>query len=296
MSSTLRFVALLTLLTMILLLAGSLIGGISGMIVALVLVVILNTGAYWFSDRLVLGMAGASEITASDAPDLYRIVEDLARAAGIPMPRLYVIESATPNAFATGRDPAHAAIAMTAGIVSALTAEELAGVLAHEIAHIRGRDTLLSSVVASLAGAVTSVARLAQVSLLGGGHRDDEVEDGDGGHADSLLPGVLAVILAPLVATLIQLAISREREYAADAAGARILGDPLPLARALEKLEAANQEAPLAASPALAHQFVVQPFAATGLAALFQTHPPVEERVARLRCLALRGSFSPVRF
>jgi heat shock protein HtpX len=296
MGSTLRFVALLTLLTMVLLLVGGLVGGISGAIVALALAVILDASAYWFSDRLVLRMTGASEISASDAPDLFRMVEGLARAAGIPTPRLYVIESVTPNAFATGRDPAHAAIALTAGIVSALGAEELAAVLAHEIAHIRGRDTLLSSVVASVAGAVTGLAALGSWSLLAGRARDDEAEEEDRGRADRVLAGGAAVILAPVAAAVIQGAISREREYAADSAGAQILGDPLPLASALEKLDAANREAPLEASPALAHQFVVQPFVARGLASLFQTHPPVEERAARLRSLALHGAFSPVRF
>jgi len=296
MGSTLRLVALLTLLTMVLLLGGGLVGGISGAMIALALAVILDASAYWFSDRLILRMTGASEISASDAPDLYRMVEGLARAAGIPTPRLYVIESVTPNAFATGRDPAHAAIALTAGIVSALGAEELAAVLAHEIAHIRGRDTLLSSVVASLAGAVTVLATLAPASLLAGRSRDDEAEDDDRGRTDRVLAGAAAVILAPVAAALIQGAISRAREYEADSAGAQILGDPLPLASAIEKLDAANREAPLDTSPALAHQFVVQPFVARGLASLFQTHPPVDERVARLRSLALHGAFSPVRF
>ncbi len=294
MGSMQKTVLLMALLSLLLIMVGRVLGGASGTVVALGLALALNASAYWFSDRLVLRMAGASEISPEEAPELHRIVERLTRAAGIPKSRLFVIESITPNAFATGRDPAHAAIAVTAGIVSALSEDELTAVLSHEMAHVRNRDTLLLTVVASLAGAITAIACLAQRALLFGGPREDESEDGGRQRSGGLVVGVFTIALAPIAAMLIRLAISREREFAADAEGARILGDPLPLASALEKLELANQVTPLQVSPALAHQFVVQPFVANGLAGLFRTHPPVEERVARLRYLALGGSFSPV--
>lgn len=294
MISSLKAMALVTSLSLVLILAGSLVGGTSGAVVAGVLALMLNASAYWLSDRLVLRMAGASEISAHNAPDLHRIVERLARAAGIPKPRLYVIGSVIPNAFATGRDPNHAAIAVTAGIVSALSEDELAAVLSHEIAHVRAGDTFLSTLVAAFAGTMTTIASRAQFAPGLAASREDEGQDEGQAQVGGLVVGVFTIVFAPVAATLIQLMISREREFAADADGARILGDPLPLASALEKLEAANQASPLGVNPAIGHQFVVQPFVATGLAGLFRTHPPIEERVAKLRNLALRGSFSPI--
>lgn len=286
--NTLKTAFLLTTLTVLFVLAGRLLGGTSGMVLAFGLALAMNLGAYWLSDRLALAMSGAKAVADDEAPDLHRLIERLAARAGLPKPRLYVIDTQTPNAFATGRNPAHAAVAVTAGIAHALSRDELAGVLAHELAHIRNRDTLIAAVVATLAGAITMLAHLAQWALIFGGlGRGENDEDGADGVA-GLAGAVLLVFLAPIAATLIQLAISRSREYVADGAGAAILGDPLPLARALEKLELVNQAVPLSVNPAIAHQFTVQPFAGGGLMSLFSTHPPVTERVARLREMALR--------
>lgn len=284
--NTLKTALLLTTLTVLFVLVGRLLGGTGGMVLALGLALAMNFGAYWFSDRLALSMAGAKEVSPAEAPELHWLVERLATQARLPKPRVYVMETPTPNAFATGRDPSHAAVAVTTGITRMLDRHELAGVLAHELAHVRNRDTLIAAVVATIAGAITAIANMAQWALMFGGlgHSEDDEEGGLAG----LAGGILMIFLAPIAATIIQLAISRAREFDADATGARILGDPLPLASALGKLEVANHALPLHVNPSTAHQFTVQPFADGGLMALFSTHPPVAERVARLRAMAMR--------
>ena len=258
---------------------------------ALVLSLVMNFGAYWFSDKIALSMAGAREVSYSEAPDLHRVVERLAAMARLPKPRVYVIDDPSPNAFATGRDPSHAAVAVTTGILRILSYEELAGVLAHELAHVRNRDTLTATVAAALAGAITWIAQMAQWALMFGGlggHRDDNREE-----AGSLVGGLLMIIVAPIAATIIQLAISRSREFAADADGARIVGNPLALASALRKLDAVTHVRPMEVAPAVSPLFIVNPFGGGGWVSLFSTHPPIAERVARLERMAY--SFSSYR-
>lgn len=265
------------------LLIGNLIGGAGGMLIAFVLAVLLNMGAWWFSGSIALRMSGAKEASPQDAPDLHRMVERLAERAGMPKPKVYVIDSPMPNAFATGRDPQNGAVAVTTGIMQALSARELEGVMAHELAHIKNRDTLVSSVAATIAGAVTMLADMAMWALIFGGFggQDDE----DNGIA-GLVGGVLMVILAPIAALLVQMAISRTREFGADRVGAQLVGDGEPLARALEKLEAwkHNPTGHAHVNPATSHQYIVNPLAG-GLAGLFSTHPDTQERIRRLRAL-----------
>lgn len=289
MSGSNRFktALLLTALTVLFVVVGRLLGGNEGMVFAFLLAIGMNVGSYWFSDRLALAMSGAKEVSEREAPDLHRLVESVAYQARIPKPRVYIIDTMTPNAFATGRDPAHAAVAVTRGITQILDRDELAGVLAHELAHIKNRDTLIATIAATAAGAITMIANMAHWALMFGGLGRDEDGEGAGGLL-GLFGALLMIVLAPMAATLIQLAISRTREYDADATGARILGDPLPLARALEKMAYANRALPMAVNPATAHQYIVQPAMSGGLAGLFSTHPPIEERVARLRQMALR--------
>lgn len=287
MSNGVKTAFLLSALTVLFILLGRLLGGTGGMIFAFILASIMNFSSYWFSDRVSLAMAGAKEVYYQEAPELHRMVEQLALQARLPKPRVYVMESRAPNAFATGRDPAHAAVAVTTGIMRLLTPDELSGVLAHELAHIKNRDILISTVVATMAGAITMIANMAQWALMFGGFGRSENEDESGGLA-GIAGGLLMMILAPFAAILIQLTISRTREYGADAMGARILGDPMPLARALDKLEIGNQTLPMNVNPATAHQFTVQPLSGGRLAGLFSTHPPIGERVARLTQMALQ--------
>ena len=279
MSSVLRTTVLLAALTALFLVIGGALGGNQGLFVAFIFALLMNFASYWFSDKIVLTMYGAREVGLHEAPDLYRLVQRLTQRAGIPMPRVYIIPSDSPNAFATGRNPEHAAVAATEGILRLLDEEELAGVLAHELGHVRNRDTLIMSVAATLAGAITMLAHMAQWGAIFGGlgRRDDE---GNGGGVLGLL---FMAILAPIAATLIQLAISRSREYFADSTGAGIVGSPAGLARALEKLHYASQRLPLEANPATAHLFIVNPLTGGSLLALFSTHPPIEERIRRLR-------------
>jgi heat shock protein HtpX len=277
---------LLSALPVLFVLSGNALGGGGGMVFAFGLALAMNCGAYWFSDRLALRAAGARQVSREEAPELHQIVERLATQGRMPKPRVYLMDTPTPNAFATGRDPQHAALAVTTGILRMLDRQELAGVLAHELAHIKNRDTLIATLAATMAGAVTLIANMAQWALIFGGFGRGEDEEGSQGLA-GLASGILMIFLAPVAAALIHMAISRTREYGADAAGARILGDPLPLARALEKLEMANHALPLNVSPSMAHQFTVQPFTGGGLASLFSTHPPTASRVARLRDMAL---------
>jgi heat shock protein HtpX len=278
----LKTAALMAFLIAILAIGGEMAGGTSGMLLFGGIGLVFNFVSYWFSDRIALAMNRAKEVSRAEAPDIYEIVERLTRRAGIPMPRIYVIPSETPNAFATGRSPSHAAVAVTEGIRRMLDKRELEGVLAHELTHVRNRDILISTIAAAVAGLVASLGHMIQWgAMLGGFSRSDEDNRGGG------VIGALAwAILAPLLAMIIQLAVSRSREYAADAGGAELVGDPEPLATALEKLERMNQVRPYEfAGPATAHFFIVNPFSGVGgaILSLLSTHPPLEERVRRLR-------------
>jgi heat shock protein HtpX len=279
MTNVLRTTVLLAALTALFLVIGGAIGGNQGLFVAFVFALLMNFASYWFSDKIVLSMYGAREVSLNEAPDLYRLVQRLAQRAGIPMPRVYIIPSDAPNAFATGRNPQHGAVAVTEGILRMLATDELAGVLAHELGHIRNRDTLIMTVAATLAGAITMLAHMAQWGAIFGFGRRDEEDSGGGG----ILGLLFMAILAPIAATLIQLAISRSREYFADSTGAAVAGSPSGLARALEKLHYASQRLPLDANPATAHLFIVNPLTGGSLVNLFSTHPPIEERIRRLR-------------
>jgi heat shock protein HtpX len=279
MTNVLRTTVLLAALTALFLVIGGAIGGNQGLFIAFVFALLMNFASYWFSDKIVLSMYGAREVSLNEAPDLYRLVQRLAQLAGIPMPRVYIIPSDAPNAFATGRNPQHGAVAVTEGILRTLDTDELAGVLAHELGHIRNRDTLIMTVAATLAGAITMLAHMAQWGAIFGFGRRDEEDSGGGG----MLSLLFMAILAPIAATLIQLAISRSREYFADSTGAAISGSPSGLARALEKLHYASQRLPMDANPATAHLFIVNPLTGGSLVNLFSTHPPIEERIRRLR-------------
>jgi heat shock protein HtpX len=250
------------------------------MLIALVMAAAMNFFSYWFSDKIVLRMYNAREVGPHDGPELYGMVQELCRRAGLPMPKVYVIPQEAPNAFATGRNPEHAAVAVTEGLLQRMNREEAMGVLAHELAHVKNRDILIGSIAATMAGAIMMLADMARWSaLFGGGHRNQE-EGGGGGGGLGL---ILMSIIAPLAAMLIQMAISRSREYLADATGAGFAGTPEGLARALEKLGAYSKRLPMDASPATAHMFIVNPLSGRSLMSLFSTHPPLEERVARLR-------------
>src|SRR5947207_9301346 len=281
MSNALKTTLLLGLLTGLLMWVGQLVGGMQGMTLMLVFAIVMNLGSYWFSDRIVLAAYGARALSEQDAPDLFRVVRELAAGAHMPMPRVYLIPSESPNAFATGRSPEHAAVAVTEGIMRLLTLDELRGVLAHELSHVHNRDTLISAVAATLAGVVLMDARIAQFAALFGGVRRDEREEGGGA-----LELLLLVIVAPLAAMLIQLAISRSREYQTDESGAHLSHSPGALASALEKIASAAGRVPLPAGPATAHLFIVNPLSGQRLASLFSTHPPIEERIRRLRAMA----------
>ncbi|MBI5524019.1 MAG: zinc metalloprotease HtpX [Desulfarculus sp.] len=284
-----KTVLLLGALTGLLVLLGGVIGGRGGMMIALVLAVAMNFFSYWYSDKIVLAMYQAQPVDEYQAPGLYNMVRELAATAGLPVPRVYIIEDETPNAFATGRDPEHAVVAVTSGIMRILNPRELRGVLAHELAHVKDRDILIGSVAATLAGAVMVLANLARFGAIFGGGRDDE-EGGGGG----MLGMILMSILAPVGAFLIQMAVSRGREYLADQEGAAMARDPEALAAALGKLEQANQAQPmLQAQPQTAHMFIVNPLSGSSFASLFSTHPPIAERMARLRAMAGQGYAQP---
>jgi heat shock protein HtpX len=272
---------LMTLIMILFLLVGEALGGQQGLILAFVLSLGMNFFAYWFSDKLVLKAYRAREVSKEQAPKLYGIIEKLVKNSNMPMPKVYVIPSATPNAFATGRNPKTGAVAVTEGIVRLLNDDELEGVLAHELAHIQNRDILLSTIVATMVGTITFLARMAGFALFFFGGRDQGRDTG------SALTQILLIILAPIAAMIIQLAISRAREYMADAGGARISGKPLGLAGALKKLESGVSRVPMnEANPSTAHMFIVHPFKGGGLMKLFSTHPPIPERVKRLEALA----------
>jgi heat shock protein HtpX len=296
-SNTLRTWTLLAALGGLLVFVGGLLGGQSGMVMALVFAVAMNGFVYWKSDTLALKANGARELAPGEAPELRAIVSELAARMAIPQPRLYIVDRPEPNAFATGRDPDHAAVAVTTGLLTIMDRRQVRGVLAHELSHVKNRDTLVGTIAATVAGAISFMAQMAQFQLLFGGGRSDE--EGGG----SALGALAAIILAPIAALIIQLAVSRGREYHADTTGAMVTGDPDGLASALEQLEAASRRSGFlgrfrqrgaqptpepAANPAFAHLYIVNPLSGRQLAGLFATHPPIEERVARLRSMRLR--------
>jgi heat shock protein HtpX len=270
-----KTVILLTALAALLIGIGGYLGGKNGATIALVIALVMNVGSYWFSDKIVLSMYHAQEVTAEQAPDLYNLVGQLAQQAGLPMPKVYIIPDDSPNAFATGRNPDHAVVAVTEGILRLLTWEELAGVIGHELGHVKNRDILIQTIAATIGTAITYVAHFGM--FFGG--RDSE------GNRGSIVGTILMMILAPMAAMIIQMAISRSREYLADQAGAEICGHPMWLAHALDKLRRGTEAIPMEAEQATAHMFIVKPFAGGGLSSLFSTHPPIEERIERLQAM-----------
>ncbi len=287
MANTLKTTALLAALTALLIVIGGFIGGRGGMLLFFGLAIVMNLGAYWFSGDIALRMAGAREVSEEEAPELHQLVAELATYARLPKPRVAIIDNPSPNAFATGRDANHAVVAVTTGILGILNRDELAGVLAHELGHVRNHDILISSIAATIAGAITMLAQAAQWAMLFGGFGGSR----DDGEDNNPFAALLMIIVAPIAAMLIQLAISRAREYAADETGARLHGNPESLARALEKLEMATSVRPLPVNPAVAHMFIVNPLKGMNFAGLFSTHPPLEERIRRLRAMELRSIY-----
>jgi len=282
MTSNIKTLLFLGLLTGLLLFLGGLMGGRTGLVLAFGFAMVMNVGSYWYSDKIVLKMYKARELSRGDAPHIHAVVEEMAARAGIPKPRIALIPQDAPNAFATGRNPENAVVAVTRGIVAILNPDELKGVLGHELGHIANRDILIQTVAAVLAGAIVFIANMLQWTAIFGIGRSD----GDRGNP---LAAIALAILAPIAAAMIQMAISRSREYLADEAGARLSGDPLHLAGALGKLDAAAERVPLQGSPATENMFIVSPFRGSGAFSLFATHPPVAERIARLRAMAGRG-------
>lgn len=278
MTSMLKTGLLMGGLTFLFMIAGQAFGGQSGMMIALVMALAMNFFSYWFSDKMALKMSGAKEITESQAPELHQMVANLASRAGLPKPRVYIMHQDTPNAFATGRNPEHAAVAVTTGLMQSLNNSELEGVIAHELGHIKNRDILISSIAATMAGAISYLATMAQWAMIFGGRSDDE----EGG---GIIGTIAMMIIAPLAASLIQMAISRSREFAADATGAAICGNAHSLASALLRLEDSNQRRPIDVNPATAQMYIVNPLTTGQIAKLFSTHPPIQERVARLKAL-----------
>ncbi len=287
-----KTVLLLGTLTGLFLMIGSAIGGTGGMVIAFLFAIVMNLGAWWFSDRIALAMNGAREVTPDEAPQLHNIVDALAKRADLPKPRVFIMETPMPNAFATGRSPQRGVVAVTTGIMELLSYQELSGVIAHELAHIKNRDTLISSIAATIGGAITMLADMAMWAMIFGGLGGDDEDNGLAG----MVGGVFMIFLAPIAAVIIQLAISRSREFLADAGGAQILGDPLPLAHALEKLEAHSHSpayAPVRVNPSTQHLYIF-PALGGGIAALFRTHPHTEARVERLRAMA-QEQLSPIK-
>jgi heat shock protein HtpX len=277
--NTLKTVFLMTVMMVLFLLVGYLLGGSTGMTIAFVFSLLMNFGSYWFSDKIILSMYRAKEATRHSAPKLYTLVEELTREANLPMPKVFVIEDATPNAFATGRNPENAAIAATTGILRILDTNELRGVLSHELSHVKHRDILIGTIAATLVGTITYVAQMAGWALMFGGRGGSDDDNG--------ISSLFLIILAPVAATLLQLAVSRSREYMADESGAEISRQPLSLASALQKLSRANEmKAVNNATPATAHLFIVNPLTKSGIMKLFSTHPPIEERIKRLQEIA----------
>lgn len=278
MGNALKTGVLLVVLTVLFVAIGNYVGGRGGMVMAFAIAILMNAGAYWFSDKIVLKMYRAQEVSEAEAPELHAMIHRLTTAASVPMPKVYILPSDSPNAFATGRNPEHAAVAVTRGIMKILAPDELEGVLAHEMAHVKNRDILIGTVAATLAGAIMMLARFAQFAAIFGGGRDRD----EGGGALGLLA---MAIIAPIGAMLVQMAVSRSREYQADATGARFCGRPDSLARALEKISGTSRRIPLESTPATAHMFIMSPLSGKGMMSLFSTHPPVEKRVERLRTM-----------
>lgn len=281
--NTMKTFLLMGVLTLMLVFAGGLAGGKTGMTIALIMAFGMNFFSYWFSDKIVLKMYGAQPVTEAEAPELFGMVRRLAQRAQLPMPKVAIINEDQPNAFATGRNPEHGTVAVTTGIMRILSREELEGVLAHELAHIKNRDILVGTIAAAIAGAISYLAQMAQFAMIFGGGRHD---DDDGG---SPIGTIVMMIVGPIAAMLVQMAISRSREYGADAGGAEICGNPLYLANALNKLQMASQQIPMQANPATAHMFIVNPLSGGALMNLFSTHPPMEERIARLKAMRTGG-------
>ncbi len=277
MTSMLKTGFLMAALTFLFLVVGQVLGGQSGMIIALVLALSMNFFSYWYSDKMALSMSKAKEVTQAQARDLHNTIAFLAQRAGIPKPRVYIINQPTPNAFATGRNPDNSAVAVTTGLLQTLNRAELEGVIAHELGHIKNRDILISSIAATMAGAISYLATMAQWAMIFGGRHSD---DNNGG---SLIGSIAMMIIAPITASLVQMAISRNREFQADATGAAICGNPEGLASALQKLENFNKRQPMDVNPATAQMYIVNPLVSGQLARLFSTHPPIQERIARLR-------------
>jgi heat shock protein HtpX len=278
--NTMKTFLLMGLLTVLLVFIGGFVGGQNGMFIAFAIALVMNFGSYWFSDKIVLRMYRASEVQQGDNPALYQMVDELRQRAGLPMPKVYIIPSEQPNAFATGRDPSHAVVAVSQGILRLLSKDELRGVIGHELSHVKHRDILIGTVAATIAGAISMVANMSQWAFMFGGGRSSD--DREGGHP---VAGLVMMIVAPIAAMMIQMAISRSREFLADEGGAQISGNPLSLANALRRLDTAAREIPMQASPATAHMFIVNPLTGGGLMKLFSTHPPMEERIARLEAL-----------
>jgi heat shock protein HtpX len=279
MGNQIRTTILLAVMTALIVWVGQLLGGRQGMIIALIFAAGMNFFSYWYSDKLVLKMYRAREVTPGQAPQLYETVQRLTQRAGLPMPKLYVIPQQAPNAFATGRNPAHAVVAVTEGLLSIMADDEVAGVLAHELAHVKNRDILIGSIAATMAGAIMVLASIARWSAIFGGAGSNDEEGGGTG----FIGLIVMSIIAPMAAMVIQMAISRSREYLADATGASFVGNPEGLARALEKLGTYSKKLPMNANPSTAHMFIVNPLSGKSLMSLFSTHPPLEERIARLR-------------
>jgi heat shock protein HtpX len=280
MLNTMKTFILMAALTALFMFAGQALGGRGGMVFALVMALAMNFFAYWFSDKLALTMSRAREVSYEQAPQLHALIEKLAQRAALPKPRIYIIPGNTPNAFATGRNPQHSAVAVTEGLLQLLQPDELEGVIGHELAHIKNRDILISSIAAVMAGAISYLATMAQWAMIFGGGRDDDEGPGN------LVAMVVMMIIAPLAAAIIQMAISRSREYMADATGAKISGHPIALAHALERLEEYNHRLPMKVNPATAQMYIVNPLAGGTMASLFSTHPPIQERIKRLRTMA----------
>ncbi|MEW6736879.1 MAG: zinc metalloprotease HtpX [Acidobacteriota bacterium] len=288
MNNRLKTMMLLAALTALLLWIGHALAGQTGFIIALALALLMNFGSYWFSDKIILQIYHAQEVSEKEAPQLFAIVRDLANRNSLPMPKVYLIPEQMPNAFATGRNPENAAVAVTEGLLKLLNREEAAGVIGHELSHVKNRDTLIMTVAATIAGALTMLASIARWRMLLGGHPTNREDRGNP------LAILIRVIIAPIAAALIQLAISRAREFMADGSGAEMTGDPLALASALRKIEGWSKRAPMArASPATAHMFIINPLTAEGLAGLFSTHPPTNARIERLENMAHRGMQRP---
>jgi len=277
--NNIKTMLLLVMLTLIFITAGAAMGGKNGMTIGLIFALGMNLFSYWFSDKIVLKMYRAREVSEAEAPELYGVVRRLAQKAEIPMPRVYIINEDQPNAFATGRNPNHAAVAVTTGIMRILSHEELMGVIGHELAHVKHRDILIGTIAATFAGAISYLAQMAQWAMIFGGNRGDDDEGG------SPVAAIVMMIVGPIAAMIVQMAISRSREYVADEGGASISGNPRYLSVALRKLDSASKKIPMDANPATSHMFIVSPLSGGGILKLFSTHPPIEERIARLESM-----------